>query len=60
MDREELFEELLQENSEIMKKRKRTSEMYKVLQKAVQVGNILVSSNNHICIMLDKMIQNYF
>ncbi|CAO2820360.1 unnamed protein product [Amaranthus hypochondriacus] len=34
--REELFEELLQENSEIMNKRKRTTEMYKVLQKAVQ------------------------
>lgn len=34
--REELFEELLQENSEFMEKRERTSEMYRVLQKAVQ------------------------
>ncbi|KNA03442.1 hypothetical protein SOVF_209150 [Spinacia oleracea] len=34
--KEELFVELLQENSEVMKKRKRTCEMYRVLQRAVQ------------------------
>ncbi|KAH9615247.1 hypothetical protein KSS87_013706 [Heliosperma pusillum] len=34
--REELFEELLQENSDVKKKRKRAHEMFNVLQEAVQ------------------------